>query len=94
MAREHLPDTAFRPVSFDVRVKFHDLQTYGQNFTYTRTVCSANRQTMRLLPARGPAAVATFGVAEAAVPLIIEGAGKLMDSLIMDLQQYLVSDGG
>jgi hypothetical protein len=37
------------------------------------------------------AAVATFGIAEAAVPLIIEGAEKLMDSLIMDLQQYLIS---
>lgn len=37
------------------------------------------------------AAVATFGLAEAAVPLIIEGAEKLMDSLIMDLQQYLIS---
>jgi hypothetical protein len=37
------------------------------------------------------AAVATFGIAEAAVPLIIEGAEKLMDSLIMDLEQYLIS---
>jgi hypothetical protein len=37
------------------------------------------------------AAVATFGLAEAAVPLIIEGAEKLMDSLIMDLEQYLIS---
>ena len=37
------------------------------------------------------AAVATFGIAEAAVPLIIAGAEKLMDSLVMDLQQYLVS---
>ena len=56
MAREYLPDTAFRPVSFDVRVKFHDSQTYGQNFTYTRTVCSANRQTVRVLPDRSRSA--------------------------------------
>lgn len=37
------------------------------------------------------AAVVTFGLAEAAVPLIIEGAEKLMDSLVMDLEQYLIS---
>lgn len=37
------------------------------------------------------AAVVTFGIAEAAVPLIIEGAEKLMDSLIMDLEQYLIT---
>jgi hypothetical protein len=36
------------------------------------------------------AAVATFGIAEAAVPLIIEGAEKLVDSLIMDLEQYII----
>lgn len=36
------------------------------------------------------AAVATFGIAEAAVPLIIEGAERLVKSLIMDLQQYIV----
>jgi hypothetical protein len=36
------------------------------------------------------AAVATFGLAEAAVPLIIEGAERLVKSLVMDLQQYLV----
>lgn len=37
------------------------------------------------------AAVATLGIAEAAVPLIIAGAEKLMDSLVMDMQQYLIS---
>jgi hypothetical protein len=37
------------------------------------------------------AAVATFGIAEAAVPLIIEGAEKLVESLEADLQQYLIS---
>ena len=31
-----------------------------------------------------------FGIAEAAVPLIIEGAERLVKSLIMDLQQYIV----
>ncbi|MGH3628307.1 MAG: hypothetical protein ACRDRL_12820 [Sciscionella sp.] len=36
------------------------------------------------------AAVATFGIAEAAVPLIIEGAEQLVDSLAMDLQQYIM----
>lgn len=36
------------------------------------------------------AAVATFGLAETAVPLIIEGAERLMKSLIMDLQQYVI----
>jgi hypothetical protein len=36
------------------------------------------------------AAVATFGLAEAAVPLIIEGAERLVKSLVMDLQQYLI----
>lgn len=36
------------------------------------------------------AAVATAGLAEAAVPLIIEGAQKLVDSLVMDLQQYII----
>jgi hypothetical protein len=36
------------------------------------------------------AAVATFGLAEAAVPLIIEGAEQLIKSLVMDLQQYII----
>lgn len=38
------------------------------------------------------AAVVTFGIAEAAVPLIIEGAERLVDSLVMDLQQYIVGE--
>lgn len=37
------------------------------------------------------AAVFTVGITEAAAPMIIEGAERLMDSLVMDLQQYLVS---
>jgi hypothetical protein len=36
------------------------------------------------------AAVATFGLAEAAVPLIIAAAKKLGESLIQDLEQYLI----
>lgn len=36
------------------------------------------------------AAVATAGIAEAAVPLIIEGAERLVKSLVMDLQQYII----
>lgn len=36
------------------------------------------------------AAVATFGLAEAAVPLIIEAGERLVKSLIMDLQQEVV----
>ncbi|HEX3786676.1 MAG TPA: hypothetical protein VHW44_02340 [Pseudonocardiaceae bacterium] len=36
------------------------------------------------------ASVATFGLAETAVPLIIEGAEKLVKSLVMDLQQYII----
>jgi hypothetical protein len=36
------------------------------------------------------AAVATAGLAEAAVPAIIDGAEKLVDSLVMDLQQYII----
>jgi hypothetical protein len=36
------------------------------------------------------AAVATAGLAEAAVPLIIEGAERLVKSLVMDLQQYVI----
>lgn len=36
------------------------------------------------------ASVFTLGLAETAVPLIIEGAEKLVKSLVMDLQQYLV----
>jgi hypothetical protein len=35
------------------------------------------------------AAVATFGLAEAALPLIEEAAAKLVESLEMDLQQYI-----
>lgn len=38
------------------------------------------------------AAVATAGLAEAAVPLIIEGAERLVKSLVMDIQQYIVSE--
>jgi hypothetical protein len=38
------------------------------------------------------AAVATAGLAEAAVPLIIEGAEKLVRSLIMDLEQHLIGE--
>jgi hypothetical protein len=37
------------------------------------------------------AAVATFGLAEAALPAIIAGAERLVESLEMDLQQYLIS---
>jgi len=37
------------------------------------------------------AAVETVGLSEAAVPVIIKGAEKLMESLIMDLEQYLLS---
>lgn len=36
------------------------------------------------------AAVATAGLAEAALPLIIEGAERLVKSLVMDLQQYII----
>ncbi len=36
------------------------------------------------------AAVATFGLAEAAVPVIVEGAERLVKSLVMDLEQYLI----
>lgn len=36
------------------------------------------------------AAVATAGVAEVAVPLIIEGAERLVKSLVMDLEQHVV----
>jgi len=36
------------------------------------------------------AAVATFGLAEAAVPVIIEAGEALVDSLVQDLQQYLI----
>jgi hypothetical protein len=35
------------------------------------------------------AAVATFGIAEVAVPLIVEGAERLVKSLVTDLQQYV-----
>lgn len=37
------------------------------------------------------AAVETLGLSETAVPLIIKGAEKLMESLIQDLEQYLLS---
>jgi hypothetical protein len=36
------------------------------------------------------ASVATLGIAEAAVPVIIEGARLLVKSLVMDLQQYII----
>jgi len=36
------------------------------------------------------AAVATFGLAEVAVPVIIEGAERIVKSLVMDLEQYVV----
>jgi hypothetical protein len=36
------------------------------------------------------ASVATLGLAETAVPLIIEGAERLVKSLVMDLQQYVI----
>ncbi|HEY1574644.1 MAG TPA: hypothetical protein VGG05_25155 [Pseudonocardiaceae bacterium] len=36
------------------------------------------------------AAVATFGIAEAAVPLIIEAGERLVKSLVMDLQQEII----
>jgi hypothetical protein len=36
------------------------------------------------------AAIATAGLAEAAAPLIIAGAEKLVKSLVMDLQQYII----
>ncbi len=36
------------------------------------------------------ASVATLGLAETAVPLIIEGAQRLVKSLVMDLQQYVI----
>jgi hypothetical protein len=38
------------------------------------------------------AAVATAGLAEAAAPLIIEGAERLVKSLIMDLEQHLIGE--
>jgi hypothetical protein len=37
------------------------------------------------------AAIATVGLAEAAVPLIIAGAEKLVESLAADLEQYILS---
>ncbi|HEX4702979.1 MAG TPA: hypothetical protein VH352_12675 [Pseudonocardiaceae bacterium] len=36
------------------------------------------------------ASVATLGIAEAALPAIIEGARMLVKSLVMDLQQYII----
>jgi hypothetical protein len=38
------------------------------------------------------AAVATFGIAEAAVPLIVEGAERLVKSLVLDLEQYVIGN--
>lgn len=38
------------------------------------------------------AAVATFGIAEVAVPAIIEGAELLVKSLVMTLEQYLIAE--
>lgn len=38
------------------------------------------------------AAVATAGLAEAAVPLLIEGAERLIKSLIMDMQQHVIGE--
>jgi type VII secretion system (Wss) protein ESAT-6 len=37
------------------------------------------------------AAIATAGIAEAAVPLIIAGAEKLVESLAADLEQYIIA---
>jgi len=37
------------------------------------------------------ASVATLGLAEAAAPAIIEGAQRLVESLVMDVQQYVVA---
>ena len=36
------------------------------------------------------AAVATAGIAEAAVPAIVEGAEAIVKSLVQDLQQYVI----
>lgn len=38
------------------------------------------------------AAVATFGLAEAAVPLIVAGAERVVKSLVMDLEQHLIGE--
>jgi hypothetical protein len=38
------------------------------------------------------AAVATFGIAEAAVPLIVEGAERLVKSLVLDLEQHVIGN--
>jgi type VII secretion system (Wss) protein ESAT-6 len=38
------------------------------------------------------AAVATAGLAEAAVPLIIEGAERVVKSLVMDLEQHIIGE--
>jgi uncharacterized protein YaiE (UPF0345 family) len=38
------------------------------------------------------AAVATFGIAEVAVPVIIEGAERIVKSLVMDLEQYVAGE--
>jgi hypothetical protein len=39
------------------------------------------------------AAVATAGIAEAAVPLIVAGAERVVKSLIMDLEQHVIGSG-
>ena len=38
------------------------------------------------------AAVATFGVAEVAVPLIVEGAERVVKSLVLDLEQHVIGE--
>jgi hypothetical protein len=38
------------------------------------------------------AAVATAGIAEAAVPLIVEGAERVVKSLVMDLEQHIIGE--
>jgi hypothetical protein len=38
------------------------------------------------------ASIATLGLAEAAVPVIIEAAEKLVKSLVMDLQQHIMGE--
>jgi hypothetical protein len=38
------------------------------------------------------AAVATAGIAEAAVPLIVEGAERLVKSLVLDLEQHVIAE--
>lgn len=38
------------------------------------------------------AAVATFGIAEVAVPVIVEGAERIVKSLVMDLEQHVAGE--